>query len=161
MYRILVVDDDESNLMAIQRLFHQVSAYEVLCSNNGYDAVRLAKNFIPDVILLDVKMPEMDGYEVCREIKVNPETENCMVLMLSGLYGVSDRLKGYEVLADDFISKPVDSKELMAKVRILLRLKNALDDSRKLNQQLEKLVEKQTRDLVMKSGQAMVGLTGC
>ncbi|MBI4793004.1 MAG: hybrid sensor histidine kinase/response regulator [Deltaproteobacteria bacterium] len=157
MSRILVVDDEEKYLHSIQRIFLDTTDYELQYADNGYEALRLAGEFAPDVILLDIMMPDMDGYEVCRQIKANAATAGIMVLFLSGKAGLDDRLKGYEVLADDYITKPFETEELLAKVRILLRLKKAQDELRQMNQTLEKIVAQRTRQLVLQERQAMAG----
>jgi len=157
MSRILVVDDEEKYLHSIQRIFLDTTDYELQYADNGYDALRLAGEFAPDVILLDIMMPDMDGYEVCRQIKANAGTAGIMVLFLSGKARLDDRLKGYEVLADDYITKPFETEELLAKVRILLRLKKAQDELRQINQTLEKIVAQRTRQLVLQERQAMAG----
>ena len=157
MSRILVVDDEEKYLHAIKRIFLDMPDVELRCVNNGLDALRLASEFAPDVILLDVMMPDMDGYEVCRRVKANAATAGIMVLFLSGKARLDDRLKGYEVLADDYIAKPFETEELIAKVRILLRLKKAQDELRQMNQTLEKIVAQRTRQLVLQERQAMAG----
>jgi len=157
MFRILVVDDEENNLRAIERIFLDESDCELKYTDNGYDAIQLAEDFAPDVILLDINMPNMNGYEVCQKIKSNANTAKSMVLFLSGLDQLSDRLKGYEALADDFIAKPFEAKELIAKARILLRLKKAQDQLTAINLNLEKIVIQKTRQLVVKERQAIVG----
>jgi signal transduction histidine kinase len=157
MSRILVVDDEEKYLHAMKRIFLDMPDVELRCADNGPEALRLAAEFAPDAILLDVMMPDMDGYEVCRQLKANPETAGGMVLFLSGMARLADRLKGYEVLADDYITKPFETEELLAKVRILLRLKKAQDELRQINQTLEKIVAHRTRELVLKERQAMAG----
>ena len=157
MSRILVVDDEEKNLRSIKRIFFDRTDFELQYADNGYEALRLAEEFAPDVILLDIMMPDMDGYEVCRQIKANAATAGIMVLFLSGKARLDDRLKGYEVLADDYITKPFETEELLAKVRILLRLKKAQDELRQINQTLEKIVAQRTRQLVLQERQAMAG----
>lgn len=157
MFRILVVDDEESNLQAIRRIFLDENDCELKFSDNGAEALRLAEDFTPDLVLLDIKMPDIDGYEVCQIIKSNPKTAESMVLFLSGNSQLSDRLKGYAVLADDYVTKPYESKELIAKVRILLRLKKAQDELRDAKNNLEKIVAQRTRQLVIAERQAIVG----
>ncbi|MEA3361117.1 MAG: hybrid sensor histidine kinase/response regulator [Thermodesulfobacteriota bacterium] len=111
----------------------------------------------PDLIILDIMMPGIDGYEVCSRLKSNTKTSGIMVLFLSAKMTLEDKLTGYDVDADDYIIKPYDPEELKAKVRILLRLKNVQDELRDINQNLEKLVEHRTRELVKKERQALIG----
>jgi len=156
MNRILVVDDEKNILKAINRLFMGLD-YMMEFAQNGKEALERISYFEPDIILLDVMMPGINGYEVCRRLKSDSNTSGIMVLLLSAKSILQDRLKGYEVGADDYIIKPYDPEELRAKVQILLRLKNAQDELRTLNQNLEKLVEARTRELVKKERQALVG----
>lgn len=156
MNRILVVDDEKNILKAINRLFMGLD-YMMEFARNGKEALERISYFEPDIILLDVMMPGINGYEVCRRLKSDSNTSGIMVLLLSAKGILQDRLKGYEVGADDYIVKPYDPEELRAKVRILVRLKNAQDELRTLNQNLEKLVEARTRELVKKERQALVG----
>ncbi len=156
MNRILAVDDEKNNLKAIKRIFKDLD-YMLEFAQSGEEALNLVNDFKPDLILLDIMMPGIDGYEVCRRLKSDSKTSESMVLLLSAKSYLEDRLKGYEVDADDYITKPYDSDELRAKVKILLRLKNVQDELRMLNQNLEKLVEVRTRELVKKERQAIIG----
>lgn len=155
MNRILVVDDEGYNLEAIRRLLHR--EYELQYAESGDAALALIPDFSPDLILLDIMMPGIDGYEVCRRVKADSATSGIMVLLVSVRSALEDRLRGYEVGADDYTIKPYASEELRAKIRILLRLKNAQDELRKLNRDLERLVEVETRELVRKERQAIIG----
>jgi signal transduction histidine kinase len=155
MNRILVVDDEDNNLKAIKRLIHR--DYILEFAQNGDEAIRLIPDFSPDLILLDIMMPGIDGYEVCRRLKSDSKTSGAMVLLVSARSALEDRLRGYEVGADDYIIKAYEPEELRAKVRILLRLKNAQDELRTVNRDLEKLVEVETRELVKKERQAIIG----
>lgn len=157
MFRILVVDDEKENLHAIERIFFDECDCELQFSDNGQEALQLAEDIRPDLILLDIMMPGMDGYEVCRKVKAEGRNGDIKVLFLSGRSSVDDRLKGYATLADDFVTKPYDAQELRAKVRILLRLKQAQDELRESNRNLERIIEQRTRELVVKERQALVG----
>ncbi len=121
--RILVVDDEKMNLKAIKRLLKK-SGFDLRFSQSGEDALETAADFVPDLVVLDVMMPGMNGYEVCKELKSNKKTADTLVLLLSGKNTLEDRLEGYKVNADDYITKPYDPEELKAKISILLRLKN-------------------------------------
>ena len=136
MNRILVVDDEERNIEIINRIFVR-DDYEMEFAQNGKDALECVSDFEPDVIVLDVMMPGIDGYKVCHQLKSDKETSKIMVLLLSGKVTIEDRLKGYEVQADDYVTKPYDPEELRAKVRILLRLKNAQDERDRFIHKLE------------------------
>jgi len=157
MNRILVVDDEENNLNAVKRVFADLD-YTLRFARSGEGALAcIREDFDPDVVILDIMMPGIDGYEVCRYLKSNGKTSGIMVLLLSASAGLEDRLKGYEAKADDYMVKPYDPEELKAKVRILLRLKKAHDELRVINQDLENLVTYRTRELVKKERQAIVG----
>lgn len=154
--RILVVDDEKYNLTAIKRIFLNDN-YITEFAMNGKEALERVSDFEPDLVILDIMMPGINGYEICSQLKSHTNTSGIMVLLLSAKNALEDRLKGYKVEADDYLVKPYDPEELRAKVRILVRLKNAQDELRILNQNLEKLVENRTRELVKKERQALVG----
>ena len=127
--RILVVDDLEPN---VKLLSAKLSAeyFDVLSAMNGEDALRIASDERPDVILLDVMMPGMDGFEICRRLKADPVTTHIPVVMVTALDQQSDRVTGLEAGADDFLSKPVDDFALFARVKNLARLKMMTDELR-------------------------------
>lgn len=128
MERILIVDDETSNLSMVRRIL-QGHGYELSFAQSGKEALEKVRDFRPDLLILDIMMPGMDGYEVCCRIKENPETQGIMVLLLSGRSSLADRLKGYEHKSDDFLAKPFEAEELLARVSILLRLKSAIDQA--------------------------------
>lgn len=130
MSRIFVVDDDKIALKVIRRIFMDQD-YEMEMAQSGQEAVERIPRFKPDLVILDVTMPGMSGYEVCRQLKSNEQTAGTMVLLLSGRIDLEDRLKGYEMLADDYLTKPYEPPELLAKVKILLRLKTTRDEIKK------------------------------
>ncbi|MCW9001289.1 MAG: response regulator, partial [Rhodospirillales bacterium] len=127
--RILVVDD---MLPSVKMLAAKLSGeyYEVLTAMDGPSALDIIKEKQPDLILLDVMMPGMDGYEVCRKVKGDPETAQIPVVMVTALTENHDRILGLEAGADDFLTKPVNDLTLFARVRNLLRLKSTLDQWR-------------------------------
>src|ERR1700722_5547596 len=127
--RILVVDDTPLNLKLLEaRLTHEY--YVVTTAENGIEALAKVEKEKPDIILLDVMMPEMDGFDVCRRLKENPETSFIPVVMVTALSDVADRVRGLEAGADDFLTKPINDVALIARVRSLLRLKAILDEWR-------------------------------
>jgi two-component system cell cycle response regulator len=127
--RILVVDDIEANV----RLLHaklEAEYYDVLTASDGPTALALAAAEQPDIVLLDVMMPGMDGFAVCRRMKDDPATRHIPVVLLTALDGRADRVAGLEAGADDFLTKPIDDVMLFARVRSLTRLKSVIDELR-------------------------------
>lgn len=124
--RILVVDDIAANLRLLEARLN-AEYYEVALAASGPEALAKAADWAPDVILLDVMMPGMDGYEVCRRLKANPLTSSIAVVMITALVDPAERVRGLEAGADDFLSKPVDHPTLFARLRALLRMKQVLD----------------------------------
>ncbi len=127
--RILVVDDIPANVKLLEvRLLAEY--FDVLTASNGVDAIETCENGKVDVVLLDVMMPDMDGFEVCRRLKNDPATSHIPVVMVTALDHVSDRIRGLEAGADDFLTKPVNDLQLMTRVRSLVRLKMLTDELR-------------------------------
>jgi two-component system cell cycle response regulator len=127
--RILVVDDIPANVKLLEvRLLAEY--FEVLKATNGADALETCENGKVDVVLLDVMMPDMDGFEVCRRLKSDPATSHIPVVMITALDQVSDRIRGLEAGADDFLTKPVNDLQLMTRVKSLVRLKMLTDELR-------------------------------
>src|SRR5947209_9349117 len=127
--RVLVVDDVELNVKLLEAKLAS-EYFEVVTANNGPSALDIAEGELPDIILLDVMMPRMDGFEVCRRLKSNPRTVDIPVVMVTALSDVADRLRGLEAGADDFLTKPVNDIALFARVRSLVRLKRMMDELR-------------------------------
>ncbi len=127
--RVLVVDDILPNVKLLEAKL-MAEYYEVVTALNGPEALKRVVEDNPDVVLLDVMMPGMDGFEVCRQIKANPLTAHVPVVMVTALTDVEDRVRGLENGADDFLSKPVNDVALMARVRSLVRLKMTVDEWR-------------------------------
>lgn len=127
--RVLVVDDIPVNVKLLEAKL-LVEYYEVVTANDGPSALTIAQEQRPDIVLLDVMMPGMDGYEVCRRIKADPATAHIPVVMVTALNEVSDRVRGLEAGADDFLTKPVNDVALFARIRSLVRLKRASDEWR-------------------------------
>src|SRR5438309_6034294 len=127
--RVLVVDDVELNVKLLEAKLSG-EYFEVIAADNGPAALELAESELPDIILLDVMMPRMDGFEVCRRLKANPHTTDIPVVMVTALSDVADRLRGLEAGADDFLTKPVNDIALFARVRSLVRLKRMMEEFR-------------------------------
>jgi two-component system cell cycle response regulator len=124
--RILVVDDVPANVRLLSARL-AAEFYEVAGAASGPEALARAAEWNPDVILVDVMMPGMDGYEVCRELKHNPATAHIPVVMVTALNDREERVRGLEAGADDFLTKPVDDASLFARLRALLRVKQVQD----------------------------------
>src|SRR5579862_3452561 len=127
--RILVVDDVDINVKVLGAKLAS-EYFDVLTASNGPAALRVCADELPDLVLLDVMMPEMDGFEVCRRLKADPATADIPVVMVTALSDASDRLRGLEAGADDFLTKPVNDIALFARVRSLVRLKRMMDELR-------------------------------
>lgn len=127
--RILVVDDILPNVKLLEaKLMSEY--YEVITATSGAEALEKIERDKPDIILLDVMMPGMDGFEVCARVKNNPLQAHIPIVMVTALTDVSDKVRGLEAGADDFLSKPINDVALMSRVRSLVRLKMALDEWR-------------------------------
>jgi two-component system cell cycle response regulator len=127
--RVLVVDDVELNVKLLEAKLSS-EYFQVVPAFNGPTALELAESELPDIILLDVMMPRMDGFEVCRRLKANPRTTDIPVVMVTALSDIADRLRGLEAGADDFLTKPVNDIALFARVRSLVRLKRMMEELR-------------------------------
>ncbi|HEX8471032.1 MAG TPA: PleD family two-component system response regulator, partial [Brevundimonas sp.] len=127
--RILVVDDVEANVRLLEAKL-TIEYYDVLSCTDGLTALKLASAELPDIILLDVMMPGMDGFETCKRLKANPETSHIPVVLVTALDGREDRIRGLDAGADDFLTKPLDDVVLFARVRSLVRLKLVMDELR-------------------------------
>ena len=127
--RILVVDDVEPNVRLLEAKL-TLEYYDVVTAHDGMTALAQAANTQPDIILLDVMMPGMDGFETCRRLKADAATRHIPIVLVTALDGREDRIRGLEAGADDFITKPLDDLILFARVRSLVRLKQVMDELR-------------------------------
>ena len=127
--RILVVDDVPANVKLLEARL-TAEYFDVVTATNGRDALAICERAQCDIVLLDVMMPEMDGFEVCRRLKADPRTCHIPVVMVTALDQISDRVKGLDAGADDFLTKPVSDVALLARVRSLVRLKLVTDELR-------------------------------
>lgn len=150
---ILVVDDVPANVKLLEAKLSG-EYYDVVTGRDGYEAIKMAKEHKPDLILLDVMMPGMDGFEACRQIKKDPEISHIPVVMVTALSEPSDRVQGLEAGADDFITKPINDTALFARVRSLIRIKVLIDELRLRDQSGS---EMGVMNDVLKAGQEIVG----
>lgn len=125
--KILAVDDERTNLQLIDSLMTRLG-YDVVTAANGEEALAAVARERPDVVLLDVDMPVLDGFETCRRLKADSATRLIPVVMITGRAAVEDRVRGIEAGADDFLAKPFVAVELKARVRSLVRLKRYTDE---------------------------------
>ena len=132
---ILLVDDQEPNILTLKGLLAE-KGYKILTATDGPTALKIAESSKPDLILLDIKMPEMDGFEVCKRLKSSKETYQIPVIFLTVLGKTHDIVKGLELGAEDYVSKPFKSEELLARVRAHLNLKVIKDELGQKNQSL-------------------------
>ncbi|HPS43722.1 MAG TPA: response regulator, partial [Treponemataceae bacterium] len=124
--RILVVDDIEENLKVLSETLIEEGFYP-LQAKSGERAIQIAKKAKPDLILLDIKMPDMDGFETIARLKGDPETSGIPVIFISALNQIEDKVRGFRAGAVDYVSKPFQKEEVIARVGTHLRLKAALD----------------------------------
>jgi len=128
--RILLVDDHPVNVEVLTPWLVEYEHYVVSTAADGFEALEKIEAEKPDLVLLDVMMPGMDGFEVCRRIKSDPTTEHIPVIMVTALPELDDLVKGFEAGADDFVTKPIKGLELMARVRAQLRQKQRYESIR-------------------------------
>jgi putative two-component system response regulator len=118
----ILVADDEPNIREIIKMMLSEEGYHLIFAENGAEAVDMAHKLVPDLVLLDVMMPKMDGYEVCRRLRAEPALAQVPIIMITALGDTASRIRGITSGADDFISKPFDSAELTAKIKNIIRL---------------------------------------
>ncbi len=161
--RILVADDDWLNRDLLQA-YLTTSGCEVMTAADGETALRLALNLPPDLALIDVQMPRMDGLEVCRRLKNTPATRFVPVVIITALDSEEEKLNAFEVGADDFITKPYSSIVLLARVRSLLRIKRLHDEVESRNallrQVLDRYVAEDVADVILTDPERHLKLFG-
>ncbi len=123
--KILVVDD-EKNICDLLRMYLEKEGYAVVMAHNGMDAVRIFSSENPDLVLLDIMLPQLDGWQVCREIR---KTSEKPIIMLTAKDEVFDKVLGLELGADDYVTKPFDTKEIVARIKAVLRRTSAVKET--------------------------------
>jgi putative two-component system response regulator len=144
--KILIVDDEELNLKLLTQWLIPLG-YDVELASNGEEAVQKTRAHRPDLVILDIMMPVMDGYEACSLIKADPETQHIPVIIVTALNDRGSKLKGLSVSANDFLSKPIDQIELTIRVKNLLKIKAFEDFMLSHNERLGEEVRKRTLEL--------------
>lgn len=145
-YRILIVDDNPKNLQVLGKLLQEMK-YEIEFAINGKSALDWLESSHFDLLLLDINMPEMDGFEVCRKIRIDPSFDTLPIIFLSANTDRDSILKGFEQGAQDYVTKPFDGRELLVRVGTHLALKEARERLVKANRELEQKVEERTEHL--------------
>jgi len=144
--KILIVDDEERNRRLLNKRLVE-EGYECHSASSGSSALSLAQAIDPDLILLDLMMPDMDGFHVAAQLKKQPATASIPIILVTSLTDKPSMIRGLSFGAEEFLSKPVDSNELQIRVRNMLRLKKASDQLRNQNEMLEGKVRERTKEL--------------
>jgi DNA-binding response OmpR family regulator len=155
--KILIVDDEPFNVDYLEQELEDFG-YDTVSATNGQEALDKVANEVPDLILLDVMMPIMDGFTVCRRLKEHDDTRLIPIVMMTALGSVEDRIQGIEAGADDFLTKPVDDRELLARIRTTLKLKATMDrklgELRRMKDHFAKFVPEAVKRLVADNPEA-------
>jgi CheY-like chemotaxis protein len=146
--RILIVDDTPTNIRVLVPILMDHGQFQINIANNGLDALKLLEKIVPDLILLDIMMPELDGFETCKRIKQIDHLKDIPIIFLTAKNETEDLAKGFELGAADFVSKPFNSIELIARVKTHIELKTNRD---LLKTRLEKLVHERTEQLELET----------
>jgi two-component system alkaline phosphatase synthesis response regulator PhoP len=137
-HRILIVDDNEANCELLEAYLIDVNC-ETEIAVDGQQAMDKAVSFAPDLMLLDVMMPKLSGFEVCEKIKTDPKLKHIMILMVTALNELGDIERAVNAGTNDFLSKPVNRVELIKRVENMLELKNVTDENERLRQYIQKM----------------------
>lgn len=145
-HRILVVDDIRDNVLMLTGHL-QAKGYQTFQAYGGIDGLKIALREQPDLVMLDINMPQMSGLDVCSQIKQHPDTANIPVILVTANSDPEDIVKGFAVGADDYLIKPFNYMEMLARVRSMLRIKDVQQQLLELNQNLERKVQEQVSEL--------------
>ena len=138
--RILIADDNPANCELLQAYLEEVDC-QIELAIDGQDTLDKVDSFRPDLILLDVMMPRLNGFEVCKQLKEDPQTSRIMILMVTALNEIGDIERAVGAGTDDFLSKPVNQVELVKRVENMLKLKDVTDEVERLRQYIEQMEE--------------------
>lgn len=152
--KILIADDIKQNVKLL-RVILTASEYDVIEAYDGEEALEKAKGEHPDLILLDIMMPKVTGYEVCQKLRSDETTKNIPIVMITALHEMDARIKGIEAGADDFISKPFNKIELLARIKSLLRMRPVKENSEKKDETfvLESILSGLKEGIIVTDGQ--------
>ena len=139
--RILLVDDNQQNVELLEAYLLKIDC-DTEIAVDGQDALTKTAEFHPDLILLDVMMPKLNGFEVCQKLKSNPETAGIMILMVTALGELGDIERAVKAGCDDFLSKPVNQLELLKRIDNLLKLRSVTDELERLKQYIDSMEER-------------------
>ncbi len=154
---ILCVDDEAANLKLLENIFVP-RGYAIVSAASGADALLKIKSQTIDIVLLDIMMPGMDGFEVCRQIKADPQLRNIPVIMITASTAKEDRLRGIEAGAEEFLSKPFDQTEALARINKLLKVKELYDDRERAHAELDQRVAERTHELKIANEKLEAGI---
>jgi CheY-like chemotaxis protein len=136
--RILIVDDNEANVELLEAYLAGVNC-ELAIAVDGREALDKVAEFRPDVILLDVMMPKLSGFEVCKQVKDDPKTRRIMILMVTALNELGDIERAVAAGTDDFLSKPVQKVELLKRIENMLKIKDVTDENERLRRYIQEM----------------------
>jgi CheY-like chemotaxis protein len=142
--KILIADDNQQNCELLEAYLCDLG-FEILMATDGRDTLNKAQSFLPDLLLLDVMMPKLSGFEVCKKLKQDPATRQIMVLMVTALNELGDIERAVEAGTDDFLSKPVNKVELVMRVEKMLKWKDVRDENERLRRYIEAMEERGTQ----------------
>ncbi len=138
--RILIADDNQANVELLEAYLADIDC-DIQVAKDGLDTLERATLFRPDVILLDIMMPKLSGFEVCKTLKESPETRDVMILMVTALNELGDIERAVAAGTDDFLSKPVNKVELLKRVENMLKLKDVRDEVERLRRYIQQMEE--------------------
>lgn len=143
--RILIVDDNQANCELLDAYLSHVDC-EIEFAADGREALAKTASFHPDLILLDVMMPKLSGFEVCQRIKQDPATQHIMILMVTALNELGDIERAVEAGTNDFLSKPINKVELLKRVENLLKFKDIKDENERLRRYIQEMEDQQSKE---------------
>ena len=143
---ILIVDDNTYNIQVLGNILRE-NDYRTAVAQDGFEALNFLEKKMPDLVLLDIMMPQMDGYEVCERIKKDPDKAELPIIFISVHTDTAEKVKAFRAGAVDYITKPFQQEEILARIRVQLQLQETKEELRRANQDLEKRVQERTAEL--------------